>query len=58
MRFRELVEYARQMVFSKPELNDTIMNSLDIAQHRIVAGANEHHECERAKEEMWKITNS
>ena len=57
MQLRGLVEFARQLVFSKPELNDVIMNSLDVAQNRIVAGANASHECDRAKQEMDQVAN-
>lgn len=54
---RCLVEFARQLVFNRPDLNDTIMNSLDVAQSRIVSGANEGCECDRAKQEMDQIAH-
>jgi len=55
MQLRGLVEYSHQLVFNRPDLNDVIMNSLDVAQNRIVSGANEDCECERAKKEMEKL---
>jgi len=57
MQLRGLVEYSHQLVFNRPDLNDTIMNSLDVAQNRIVSGANEQHECDRVKKEMDQIAN-
>ena len=57
MQLRGLVEYSHQLVFNRPDLNDVIMNSLDVAQNRIVAGANEQHECDRVTKEMDQIAN-